>query len=219
MQHYLTSLRFNAQDLQAGNRSPYVTEKSGKTATRKFTEKLDRIVEFTKEVNSSGLRDQDTTWAYEAALMKTYVAFEQWMLHLIVTAINNDTSTISEKTGIEFPKNLKNEVCEYLVTGGAYFDFRGRSGLISTLKKYLPNNHWLVEAIRDDPNKGQLDRMIALRNFAAHESKASKHKALEAVQQQNIGSAGAWIKRNTRFIDMIQALNTLANDISVKAPY
>ena len=62
------------------------------------------------------------------------IEFEQLMLFAIVCAINNDTKTISDSTGVEFPKHLTDEVCEYLVLGGRYFDFKGRDGLIRVKK-------------------------------------------------------------------------------------
>lgn len=159
------------------------------------------------------------TWAYEAALLKAYVAFEHLMLDCIVTAINNDTSTISARTGIAFPKHLTDEVCEYLVTGGGFFDFKGRDGLIRTIKGYVPDAHWLLDAVKHARHTKPLNRMIALRNFAAHESPASKRKALDAIGQQKVGSAGTWIKRQGRFPEMIDALNKLADDITAKAPH
>ena len=59
-------------------------------------------------------------------------------------AINNDTSTLSQTVNIEFPKSLSDAVCEFIVTGGGYFDFKGRDGLIKTLKDYVPSNHYIV---------------------------------------------------------------------------
>ena len=194
-------------------------KKSGKKAARKFRQAVARIETFTREIDSSNLGDQAVSWAYEAALIKTAVAFEQLMLDCIVAAINNDTATISARTGIAFPKHLTDEVCEYLVTGGGFFDFRGRDGLIKTIKGYVPDNHWLPEAVKQAQHKGALDRMIALRNFAAHESSASKRKALDAIGQQKIGGAGSWIKCQGRFSDLTTALTSLANEIETKAPY
>src|SRR6266581_6104041 len=129
-------------------------KKSGKKAAQKFRQALARIEAFTREIDSSNLSDQAVSWAYEAALIKTAVAFEQLMLDCIVAAINNDTATISARTGIGFPKHLTDEVCEYLVTGGGFFDFKGRDGLIKTIKGYVPDNHWLLEAVKQAQHKG-----------------------------------------------------------------
>ncbi|TKG60256.1 MULTISPECIES: hypothetical protein [Pseudonocardiaceae] len=194
-------------------------KKSGKTAARKFRETTERIDRFTDEVAGSGLGDLALTWAYEAALIKTYVAFERLMLDCIVAAINNDTSTISAQTGIVFPKHLTDEICEYLVTGGGYFDFKGRDGLIKTIKGYVPDDHWLLAAVKQEQYKSQLNIMVALRNYAAHESPASKRKAIDAIGQQQIGSAGSWIKRRQRFSAMTNKLTKLATEIETRAPY
>lgn len=113
-------------------------KKSGKKAAQTFRDTLGRIETFTHEIDRNDLSDQAVTWAYEAALLKTYVVFEHLMLDCIVTAINNDTSTISARTGIAFPKHLTDEVCEYLVTGGGFFDFKGRDGLIRLIKASFP---------------------------------------------------------------------------------
>ena len=69
------------------------------------------------------------------------------MLDTLVGALNNDTSTLSTRTGFSFPKHLTDEVCRFLVTGRGYFDFKGRDGLIKTLKQYLPDDHYLVEVV------------------------------------------------------------------------
>jgi hypothetical protein len=194
-------------------------KKSGRKAAQDFIDTAARIEAFCAEVDDSGLGDQAVTWGYEAALVKTYVAFERLMLNCIVVAINNDTTTISSRTGISFPKHLTDEVCEYLVTGGGYFDFKGRGGLIKIIKDYVPADHWLLEAVKQERFKSQLDIMVALRNYAAHESPASKRKALEAVGQDKIGSAGSWIKRQGRFTKMITDLCGLAREIKTRAPY
>lgn len=194
-------------------------KKSGKLAAQRFKETLARIEEFTHEIDAGSLGRQASSWAYEAAIIKTAVAFEHLMLDCIVTAINNDTATISARTSIAFPKHLTDEVCEYLVTNGGFFDFKGRDGLIRKIKGYVPDDHWLLQVVREAQYKDPLERMIALRNFAAHESAASKRQVLAVVGQQKIGTAGSWIKCKGRFPDLTSALGTLADEIEKKAPY
>jgi hypothetical protein len=194
-------------------------KKSGRHAAQNFKQAIARIEAFAGEIDNSGLSDQAVSWAYEAALIKTTVEFERLMLDCIVTAINNDTATISARTSIIFPKHLTDEVCEYIVTGGGFFDFKGRDGLLRKIKGYVPDSHWLLQAVKQPKYKDPLERMIALRNFAAHESPASKRKALDAVGQKRMGSAGSWIKCQGRFLNLAKALTSLANEIEMNAPY
>ena len=141
------------------------------------------------------------------------------MLSAIAGAINNDTTTISSTTGIDFPKHLNVQVCEFLVLGGGYFDFKGRSGLIKTLRKYVPQNHYLLNIVQNQRYQAALDKLSALRNYAAHESEQAKKAALTATGQQKIGSAGSWLKRQQRFIAISTELKALGNAIHQAAPY
>jgi hypothetical protein len=89
----------------------------------------------------------------------------------LIGAINNNTVTLATKTGFGFPKHLTDEVCEFLIVGNGYFEFKGRSGLISKLKEYVPDDHYLVKIAKKPKYKDTLDQLYSLRNFAAHESK------------------------------------------------
>ncbi len=66
--------------------------------------------------------------------------------------------------------------------------------------------------------KEPIERLIALRNFAAHESPVSKRKAREAVST-NMSAAGAWLKRKSRFATISAPLKQLAADIESGAPF
>jgi hypothetical protein len=194
-------------------------KKSGKRAAREFGASIMRIEKFLAEIEASTLSAQSRTWAYEAAIIKTAVAFEKLMLSCLVTAINNDTATIADRTGVVFPKHLTDEVCEFLVTGGGFFDFKGRSGLIATVKKFVPENHWLVNVVKKPTYRVPLDRLIALRNFAAHESAAGKRALGMVINQDRVRPAGVWAKTQGRFVQLLGSLRDLANDIEAAAPY
>lgn len=197
---------------------------SGKTVVQVFGEKLDRLDEYIDEIERSGLGDQAKTWAYEAALLKLYVAFEKLMLRYLVTCINNDSATtISARTGIPFPKHLPDPVCEYLIIGDGYFNFRGFDGLIDVLGRYLPKkpDHWLIKTVKDAKVKDVVDQLVALRNYAAHESEKSKASAKKAAKQSHMTTAGSWLKvsKGRRFKRMTTDLRALAAALEERAPY
>ena len=147
------------------------------------------------------------------------VFFENLILEVLVGAINNDTTTISDTLGVSFPRHLTDAVCRYMITGPSYFDFKGRDGLIKRVKQYVPANHYLLPVLRDQKYKVPLERLCTLRNLAAHGSPQSKKAALEAVGQKRIGSAGSWLKCQGRFSLLIGKLRQLAQDIDAVAPY
>ena len=193
-------------------------KKSGRHSAEMFLTEVERLRSYIEEVDSAGLSDQATTWAYEAALLKSMVAFERLMLECLVAAINNDTSTISSAANVIFPRHLTDEVCEYLVVGGGYFDFRGRDGLIRELRKYVPDGHWLLVVVKKS-DKEALDRLVALRNWAAHESAQSKRVALIAINAQRAGSAGSWLKKQARLGGLLDVLDGIGREVARGAPY
>lgn len=194
-------------------------KKSGKGSALRFKKDVAEIRDFVRDAEAAALSAQSLSWIYEAGLLKAYVAFERLMLDCIVVAINNDTSTIAAQTGIVFPKHLTDEVCEFIVTGGGYFDFKGRDGLIREVKKYVPDSHGLLSAIKAPKHKAHLDQLVALRNYAAHVSAPSKKAALKAVGQERISGAGTWLKKQGRLESILKGLVVLADEIEAGAPY
>jgi len=193
-------------------------KKSVKLSATDFCNQVDDINAFLVTV-AVGQSDGPVSWLYGCAIIKLYKAFEGLILDALVGAVNNDTSTIAATTDVQFPKHLTDEVCEFLITGTGYFDFKGRSGLIRTLKSFVPDTHYLVAIVRKSACKDALNRLVALRNFAAHESSSSKRAALEAIGQERISTSGSWLKRQGRFGVISASLRALALEIHNAAPY
>jgi hypothetical protein len=193
-------------------------KKSIKHSAQAFRDAADEITVFLNTV-SNNQSDQHVSWLHSYGIIQLYRSFESLVLAALSGAINNDTETISATIGIDFPKHLTDEVCQFLITGGGYFDFKGRSGLIKTLKKFVPDNHYLVTIIKKPGYIDALERLSTLRNFAAHESIPSKRAALTAIGGKRIGSSGAWLKCEDRFQTIVDRLKALATEIENAAPY
>lgn len=193
-------------------------KKSAKKAAQEFQALAKDLDAYCSHSADAGLSDQEKTWLFEGSLIKLAAAFDRLMLNLLVAAINNETEKLSKTTGVKFPKHLTDEVCEFIVTGGGYFDYRGRDGLLRTLKSFLVEDHYLVKTVRKGTYKQTLNRFIALRNFAAHGSPQSKRAAREAGGT-NLSSAGAWLKRQQRFTTISEKLRQLAAEVESSAPY
>lgn len=162
---------------------------------------------------------EHVTWLHNYAVIKLYRTFETFILNCLIGAINNDTSALSNKAGIPFPKHLTDEVCEYIITGQGYFDFKGRSGLIGTIKHYVSDDHYLAVVVKNQKYKDALEQLCALRNYAAHESHKSKKAALDVIGGERIGSAGAWLKRQRRYAWLSGKVKELAAEVKERAPY
>ena len=194
-------------------------KKSGKRASEAFKQRVQEIERFLDRENLSLFSDAHVTWAHDYAIIRLYREFEDMIFNCLVAVINSDTQQLSQTTGIDFPKHLTDEVCEFIIVGDGYFDFQGRDGLIKTLKGYLPAEHYLVEIVKKADYKETLERLSALRNFATHNSKPSKKRALDAIKGQRLASSGAWLKKQNRFGRMLDSLGRLADEVHEQAPY
>lgn len=193
-------------------------KKSIKYSTTAFNREVDKIINFLATA-TAGRTDEHITWMYNYAIIRLYKEFESLMLDVLVGAVNNDTSTLSATTDVVFPKHLTDEVCEFLITGTGYFDFKGRSGLIRTLKSFVPDAHYLVTTVKKTAYTSTLDKLSALRNFAAHESEVSKRAALEAIGAKRLSSSGAWLKKQNRFAEIANSLKALSTELHCLAPF
>lgn len=193
-------------------------KKSIKTAAISFNAEVDKILDFLSTVEQ-GQSDEHVSWLYNYSVIRLYKEFESLMLVVLVAAVNNDTSTLELTSNVKFPKHLTDEVCEYLITGTGYFDFKGRNGLIKNLKKFVPATHYVVETVKNSSYADALEKLSALRNFAAHESQVSKRAALAAIDATNLRSSGSWLKRQNRFNHIASKLKTLSTELHSHAPF
>jgi len=191
-------------------------KKSIKLAAQTFVTNVDEIGAFTQRgVAAAPLTEQDQSWCYDLAIIRLYREFEDLMLSCLVALINNDTTTFSQLKKRTFPKHMNVEVCEYLICGDGYFDFAGRDGLLKTIKKIVPNGHWLPTIVGDAAYTNALKKLSALRTFAA----VSKKRALEAIGQERMSSSGAWLKKQNRFATICNSLKAMAQQIEAAAPH
>ncbi len=193
-------------------------KKSVKKSATDFKTRADEISAFIY-ASVKHLSDQYVSWAHEYAVLRLYREFESLILDALVGAINNDTATIARRTGVAFPKHLTDEVCEYLIVGDGYFDFRGRDGLIRTLKRFVPASHYLVTNVEKRKYKKALEQLSVLRNLSAHNSRVAKRRAKDVLNQQRMPEAGAWLTKQDRLKRIIDSLKSLADDIHAAAPF
>ena len=194
--------------------------KSIRTATERFREKVDGILDFTKRIESS-LTASDISWCYDIAIIRLYREFEDLMLNCLVALLNSDPKTFSELKRRKFPKRMGADLCEYLIYGDGYFDFSGRDGLIRKIRNFIPGDHWFKEIVSRDDYRDALDKLCALRNFAAHDSAVSKKRALGVIgeKRSRLSSSGAWLKTQGRLKKICNDLQDMAQKIEDKAGF
>lgn len=194
-------------------------KKSARKAAIAFKSDLSDIERFVVDAENMGFPVRHLIRVYDQTIIDIYKAFEALVLECLVAAINNDTRHLSATTGVAFPKHLTDEVCEYIVVGDGYFDFRGREGLIKTLRRFLPNTHYLVSVVKGSAYKEALEHLIALRNNAAHGSKVARERAPRVTGSKTFASSGSWLRARGRYATLLRIMRRLADEIASAAPY
>ena len=195
-------------------------KKSIRTATERFREKVDGILDFTKRIESS-LTASDISWCYDIAIIRLYLEFEDLMLNCLVAFLNRDPEQFSKLKQREFPKHMNTDLCKYLIYGDGYFDFSGRDGIIRKIRNFIPKGHWFPQIVSRDDYRDALDKLCALRNFAAHDSAVSKKRALGVIgeERSKLSSSGAWLKTQGRLKEICNDLQDMAQKIEDKADF
>jgi len=190
---------------------------SVKSAADRFIDSVDVISKWLND-NTSKLKDKEKYWHFDLAIIKLYSEFAEFMLKLLIAAINNDPKTFAAHKNVKFPSKIPYDVSKYLVTGDLYFDFKGRDGLIKKMNVFLPDNSPFIQAVKENKYKDSLEKLSAFRNWAAHDSEIAKSCALKLIKKSSgYQFAGSYLSAKTktgnRLTDIGDNLKELAETI------
>lgn len=153
------------------------------------------------------------SFCYENAIIMLYKAFEKFILRTMISCLNHDHSHFEQKYGIKLGNHINDDVCEFLITKGGYFDFKGRGGLNKILNATIGASHNVGKVIKNNKYGNTIDRLCAVRNYAAHNSIQAKKAAKDAYGLKSISSPGSFLKKQNRLVSLISELTELANDV------
>ena len=160
-------------------------------------------------------------------------AFEAALAEALAASLNHDTSALSEKSGVRFPRHLGADVCRYLVAGDGHLNFRGNNydGIMGVLRRFLSEKSALLSIFSkaDAEVRAAINLAGALRNEAAHRSADSRRRARRTAAEyfrakklpppQRMAAAGKWVTAQGRFEEIAQTLLSVMDDVGKDAPF
>lgn len=183
-------------------------------AAQAFAEEVQSIKDYLTFCNTTfSEKDLYLSNSYEYAIIALYKAFEKFIYKTMVGCINHNNTTVTETYGVNFGKHTNDDMCEFIITKGGYFDFKDKGGLVKSLKQNIGSTYTIVDIVKKDCYDVALKRLCALRNYAAHTSQQAKLKAAQAYGLQRIATAGSHLKTQNRFNDIANSLLQLSNEI------
>lgn len=119
---------------------------------------------------------------FEAFVPKVAVQWDILSEDLIIDCVNRDTSQYAGYLGEKLPKHIPSALCEVMLTGLRYFDFKGVSDLKGTAKKVLVPSWNPFQAIPPAAGK-RIDQFFVVRNYLAHYSRVSERSYAEMCRR------------------------------------
>jgi hypothetical protein len=119
----------------------------------------------------------------ESVILRLCANWESFLDEHLVDCINVDHSQLSEYFGATIPPNPSKALCQALLFGGSYRDFKSFSDLKGFSKKPLPqaSNPFLVITVAQS---ARIDEAYKIRNYLSHYSAAGRRALLRVYQQQ-----------------------------------
>lgn len=109
----------------------------------------------------------------ESVLLRLCANWEKFVDEHLVDCVNCDHSKLSEYLGVSVPRHPPKHLCEALIFGGGYKDFRSFGDLKGFSRKILPKDSNPFLAISKSRGK-RIDEAYKIRNYLAHYSSAAK---------------------------------------------
>ena len=179
-----------------------------------FIKEIDEISAYVKKCDAVFNEDkQCLSFSYENAIIMTYRYFENFILRIMISCLNHDHSHFEESYGIKLGRHINDDVCEFLITKGGYFDFKGNGDLKKMLNKTIGQKHPIAKVFGNGIYSKTIQKLYVLRNYAAHNSPQAKKAVLNEFNLKRAKSAGSILKQQGLFQSIISELEQLASDI------
>ena len=129
------------------------------------------------------LKTKEKKEIFEGIIVKITAIWEVSAENLLTDCLTFDTSRYSETKGMRLPKHPNRSVCQGLVTGHGYFNFKNTENLKATARKILVDKYNPFNKITRSQCK-KIDDFYTFRQYVAHRSNTSKQNLLKTYKNR-----------------------------------
>lgn len=140
---------------------------------------LERVVAAQRVIRTK-TEKQDVA---ESVLLRLCAHWERFVDEHLVDCVNVDHSKLTDFLGVKIPRHPSRNVCQAVLYGGGYRDFKGFGDLKGFSKKVLPDPSNPFLAVTQ-AHADKIDEVLTIRNYLAHYS-AVAERSLERVYKKN----------------------------------
>lgn len=119
----------------------------------------------------------------ESVLLRLCAYWESCVDEHLVDCINVDHSRLSEHFGVTIPANPGKSLCQALLFGGSYRDFKSFGDLKGFSKKVLPDDSNPFLAVTPTQSK-RIDEAYKIRNYLSHYSAMGRRSLMRMYETE-----------------------------------
>jgi len=113
------------------------------------------------------VRATDKIEIVESSIIRICALWEAFVEEELIDCLNLDCSKFSEQLKLDLPKHLNRSLCEAILIGHRYLDFKSVDDIKSLARKFLAddvNPFRLIKA----PTAKKIDEVYTIRNYLSH---------------------------------------------------
>ena len=147
-------------------------------AVARYRAFIDKIINAQRVISTA----QEKRDVAESVLLRLCANWEHFVDEHLADCVNRDSSKLPEFFSVTMPKHASRDLCQALIFGEGYRDFRTFGQLKGFTKKLLPDGSNPFLAITST-NSDRIDEAYKIRNYLAHYS-AKARRALFSMYKK-----------------------------------
>jgi hypothetical protein len=181
----------------------------------KFEKDMDWYIDFlTRMLGAKRVVNYDDKLEIlESLVIRLCALWEAFIEGEMIDCLNIDCSKYKEELQLELPEHPTKDVCEAILVGAGYLDFKNVGDIKGFAKNVLPDDVNPFRLIKENPTGKRIDELYIMRNYLSHYSKKSRRTLMKMYQRnpwrlKNFRQPGDFLiaYRGRRLIQYIEAL-------------
>lgn len=112
----------------------------------------------------------------ESLVIRICAVWEAFIEGEMIDCLNIDCSTCKEELQLELPKHMARDLCEAILVGLGYLNFRSVDDIRRLAKRIFPDSVNPFRLIRTNPTARRINEFYTMRNYLSHYSGKSRRQ-------------------------------------------
>ena len=126
---------------------------------------------------------EDKIEIVESSIIRICALWEAFVEGELIDCLNLDSTKLSEDLKLDLPKHLSRSLCEAILIGRGYLDFKSVGDIKGFASKILPDDVNPFRLIKT-PTAKKIDELCVMRNYLSHYSSKAK-RALRQMYKKS----------------------------------